>query len=298
MPSPRTRTTDPRRGVIQLVDGRQVSGFPPGHARNSGGRSIDLFLAHQHGCPATEAVEEHHVRDDLARQVGGLIEARLPLGFADVVTGQAVFEVESRHSWREGSRQVLAYAAQCGLPPALALFRAISAAEMLAIFSELRAIDLHGLRSDFIDLWWWTGQAWQQITNPSLCADMPNGAVFGSCAYCGCRVAWFDGSTICYDYDPTHRIRQMHCCAGLCPGAHDSVELCLYWAARRAFPDGNGGSGGDRSDGLGQGGPACREHFRGKAMLRSSQSRSEQEQTRDKEHWQARPGITWLSRAW
>jgi hypothetical protein len=197
---------------------------------------MDLFMARQRGCPATETVEECRVRDDLARHLGGLTEAGLPLGFADVVTSRAVFEVEPRHSWQEGARQVLAYSAQCGLPPALALFRAIPAAEMLGIFTELRAIDLHGLHADFIDLWWWTGQAWQQITSPALCADMPHGAVFGSCGHCGRRVVWLHGSVVCYDYDPARRISQMHCCAGLCPGAHENVEWCLYWAARRAFP--------------------------------------------------------------
>jgi hypothetical protein len=62
------------------------------------------------------------------------------------------------------------------------------------------------------------------------------GAVFGSCGHCGRHVAWLDRSALCYDYDPAHRISQMHCCAGLCPGAHESSEWCLYWAARRAFP--------------------------------------------------------------
>lgn len=59
---------------------------------------MDLFLARQRGCPATETVHEYRVRDDLARQVGGLTEAHLPLGFADVLTAQAVFEVEPRHT--------------------------------------------------------------------------------------------------------------------------------------------------------------------------------------------------------
>ena len=197
---------------------------------------MNLFLARQRGCPATESVEDYRVRDDLARQLGGLTEVCLPLRFADVATSRAVFEVEPRHSWREGARQVLAYSAQCGLPPALAIFRAIPAADMLAIFTELRAIDLHGLHANFITLWWWTGQAWQQITSPESCADMPHGAVFGLCGHCSDRVAWLDRSVLCYDYDPAHRISQMHCCAGLCPVAHENVGSCLYWAARRAFP--------------------------------------------------------------
>ncbi len=185
---------------------------------------MDLLQARRQGCRATETVEEYRVRDDLARQLGGLTEVNLPLGFADVATSRAVFEVEPRHSWREGARQVLAYSAQCGLPPALALFRAIPAAGMLAIFTELRAMDLHGLHADLIDLWWWTGQAWLQITGPELCADMPHGVVFRPCGHCGRHVAWLGRTALCCDYDPAHRISQMHCCAGLCPVAHENVE--------------------------------------------------------------------------
>ena len=70
-----------------------------------------------------------------------------------MLTSTAVFEVEPRHSWREGARQVLAYSAQYGLPRALALFHAIPREEMLTIFTELRAIDLHGLHADFVGLW-------------------------------------------------------------------------------------------------------------------------------------------------
>lgn len=232
----RAREVDRRRGSIQLPDGRSITGIRPGLAGNRGRASMDPLQARRQGCPATETVEEYRVRDDLARQLGGLTEVNLPLGFADVATSRAVFEVEPRHSWREGARQVLAYSAQCGLPPALALFRAIPAAEMLAIFTELRAIDLHGLHADLIDLWWWTGQVWLQITGPEVCADMPHRAVFGPCGHCGGRVAWLDRSALCYDYHPAHRISQMHCCAGLCPVAHENVEWCLYWAARRAFP--------------------------------------------------------------
>lgn len=232
----RTRDADHRRGSIQLPGGRSITGIRPGLAGNRGRPSMDLLRARRHGCPATETVEEHQLRDDLARQLGGVTEADVPLGFADMATRKAVFEVEPRHSWQDGARQVLAYSAQCGLPPALALFRAIPAAEMLTVLTELRAMDLPGLHADFIDLLWWTGQAWQQITSPELCADMPHGAVFGPCGHCGRRVVWFDRSVLCFDYDPANRINQIHCCAGLCPVAHEKVKWCLYWAERRAFP--------------------------------------------------------------
>lgn len=206
----------------------------PGHSGRRGGGSLNLYIARERGYPATETVEEYLVRDDLARQVGGLTEVGLPLGFADVMNSQAVFEVEPRRSWRHGARQVLAYSAQCGLPPALDLFRAIPAAEMLDIFTELRALELRGLRDRFIDLWWWTGQGWRQITSPALCADMPHGAVFGTCEHCGHRVAWLGESVVCYDYGPRHGVSEMHCCAKLCPLAHQNMEWCLYWAAWRA----------------------------------------------------------------
>jgi hypothetical protein len=226
--------TEDRRGVIRLQDGRSIPGIRPGYAGNRGAESLNLLLARQHGCPATETIQEYHLRDDLARQVDGLTEVNLPLGFADVATDWAVFEVEPRRSWRKGARQVLAYAAQCGLPPALALFRAIPKVEMLSIWTELRAVDLNGLTAQSIDLWWWSGQAWEQITDPAVCRDMPDGAVFGTCAYCGQRTAWIDANPTCYGYDPSRGIHEIHCCRGLCPVEHESVTACVYWALKRA----------------------------------------------------------------
>jgi hypothetical protein len=232
-----TQGAEHRRALIHLPGGRSISGFLAGHAGKRGGESMDLFLARQRGCPESETVQEYRLRDDLARQLGGLTEVRMPLGFADVATDRAVFEVEPHHSWQMGARQVLAYAAQCGLPPALALFRAIPEAKMLGIFNRLRAINLHGLcRSKFIDLWWWNGKGWEQITSPASCANMPRGARFETCTYCGHHIAWLDEGKICYDYDPTRRIDWLHCCDGLCPTAHEDVKMCRYWAARRAFP--------------------------------------------------------------
>jgi hypothetical protein len=42
------------------------------------------------------ALEEHRFRDVLAHQTGGVTEAVLHCGCADVMTATAVFEVESR----------------------------------------------------------------------------------------------------------------------------------------------------------------------------------------------------------
>jgi len=197
---------------------------------------MDLFLARQRGCPATETIQEYCLRDELARQLGGLTEVQVSLGFADLATDKAVFEVEPHHTWQTGARQVLAYAAQLGLPPALALFRAIPQAKMLGIYNNLRGVSLHGIcHGDFIDLWWWTGSGWEQITSPDLCSNMPQGAIFEPCSYCGRLVAWLDGSKVAYNYDHTRRINELHCCAELCPVAHEDVSPCLYWAAERAL---------------------------------------------------------------
>lgn len=232
----RIRGAYPRDEVIELPDGREVRGFLPGQAGRRGNRPMGLFSADQRGCPATESTEEYQLRDDLARQVGGLTEVRLPLGFADVMTDDAVFEVEPRHSWRDGARQALAYACQCGLPPALALFRAVTAAEMRGIFTELQAVSLPGIPGGSVSLWWWTGQVWQQVTSLAQCADMPHLAAFGSCRYCSSGVTWLDGSMTGYDYDPRWPVREMHCCEQLCPAEHENVEGCLYWLAQRACP--------------------------------------------------------------
>jgi hypothetical protein len=123
---------------------------------------------------------------------------------------------------------------QRGLPPALALFRAISKAEMLAIDTELRGIYLNGLAVDRIDMWWWSGRIWERIANPAICRDMPDGAVFGSCTYCGQPAAWLDGNRHCYGYGVSRRIEQIHCCPDLCPIEHEAVTGCFYWAAQRA----------------------------------------------------------------
>lgn len=229
------RPSNPR-ATIRLADGRCMSGFMPGHAGNIRTGKLDRLLALDRGYPASEAIPEYRVRDELARQLDGVIEARLPLGFADVVTATAVFEVEPRHSWQTGARQVLAYAAQCGLTPALALFGAIPEREMLRLYRKLRSINVHLTAARVVDLWWWTGADWKQITSSDLCSDMPHGARFGTCRYCSHPVAWLDGNRGGYDYERRmHRVRSMHCCTQLCPARHENVDGCFYWAARRAF---------------------------------------------------------------
>lgn len=105
------------RVTVILPDGRQITGWPPGAA---GGQLL-----------------ERRLRDKLATQLGGITEAQLPYGRADVLTKDTVFEVEPAENWRHGVRQVLAYAAQVGLPPAVALFGTVAAERMLAVYEQL-----------------------------------------------------------------------------------------------------------------------------------------------------------------
>lgn len=62
------------RETVILPDGRQITGRPPGAA---GGQLL-----------------EYRLRDNLATQLGGITEAQLPDGRADVLTKDTVFEVE------------------------------------------------------------------------------------------------------------------------------------------------------------------------------------------------------------
>ena len=135
------------RGSVILPDGRIIRGAKPGMA------GVTL--------------EEHLLRDALARQLGGITEACLPYGRADVMTGAAVFEVETAQKWRTGARQVLAYSAQCGLPPALALFGPIHRDDLLRFYVKLRD------SRPPLALWWWNGYGWEQISSRRVCRNMP-----------------------------------------------------------------------------------------------------------------------------
>jgi hypothetical protein len=82
--TPETARSYHRETVI-LPDGRRITGWPPGAA---GGQLL-----------------EHRLRDNLATQLGGITEAQLPYGRADVLTKDTVFEVEPAENWRHGVRQ-------------------------------------------------------------------------------------------------------------------------------------------------------------------------------------------------
>lgn len=141
---------------LTLPDGRKVFGRMPGASG----------IVHP----------EHQLRDELARQVGGVTEAVLPYGRADVMTEKLVFEVESAGNWRAGVRQVLAYSAQVGLPPSLALFGAMHHDIVLKTYLRLR--DGHPA----IDLWWYAGWSWEHVSSRKHCRNMMEPQSIGAMA--------------------------------------------------------------------------------------------------------------------
>lgn len=228
---------------IRLASGRLIYGYRPGHSRR--GASSNYLHSNLHYLEA-DRMEEYRLRDELARQLDGITEGNVThgtvnLGFADVVTKDKVFEVEPHHSWRHGIRQVIQYAVQCSLTPALALFHVITAYEMRELYDKINDIHLPGLRvADSIELWWWTGSHWDHIVNPRQCADMPHGIRFGSCKHCGNPVAWYGDQGLSYEHCGG-RPMLLHCCMGLCASEHAYVKGCLYWLVRRSSPNRSAG---------------------------------------------------------
>ncbi len=91
----------------------------------------------------------------LAKLLDGACEVVLPVGRADAATNTTVFEVEPARSWRTGVRQVLGYAGQTGLQPALALF---GPADYLKVFLFLRD------RVPHVQLWVHRN-GWERVTS-------------------------------------------------------------------------------------------------------------------------------------
>lgn len=91
----------------------------------------------------------------LAYQTRGICEAVLPVGRADVATESAIFEVEPARQWRTAVRQVLGYAGQTGLAPAIALF---GPEDYLAIYLFVRD------RLPGLGLWVYRYR-WEQVTS-------------------------------------------------------------------------------------------------------------------------------------
>lgn len=134
------------RQHITLPDGRTILGYVPG-------MSGTVHF-------------EHFLRDELARRLRGLTEAKLPYGRADVITEQSVFEVEPFTKWRNGVRQVLAYSAQTGLQPTLALFGEARRDEVLKVFLKLRD------GSPRVHLWWYSSRTWHGVGARRDCRAM------------------------------------------------------------------------------------------------------------------------------
>jgi hypothetical protein len=143
---------------ITLPDGRLIWGRRPGH---SGGNLL-----------------EHRLRDQLAQRVNGITEAVLPYGRADVLTADAVFEVEPAQAWRHAVRQALAYSAQCALPPAIALFGQTHRDDVLKVYLKLRD------GRPPITLWWYSGSDWTRITSRAACLNQEAPEAATSTASC------------------------------------------------------------------------------------------------------------------
>ncbi len=109
---------------------------------------------------------ESVVRDQLARQINGVIEVKLPYGRADVMTKTHVFEVEHLDTYRAGIRQVLAYSVQAAVPPALAVFGRAARERVLKLYLELRD------NKPKIELWWHDGWHWRHISSRTRCITM------------------------------------------------------------------------------------------------------------------------------
>lgn len=135
------------RKSVTLPDGRRVTGKYPGLS------GVTIL--------------EHMLRDELAETVRGMTEAALPYGRADVLSEQAVFEVESYAKWRNGMRQVLAYGMQTGLRPSLALFgKAHGKDDVGRLYKKLRD------GTPRVDLWWFNGTYWTHVHANAACRNM------------------------------------------------------------------------------------------------------------------------------
>lgn len=77
-----------------------------------------------------------------------------------------------RKNSRHGVRQVLAYAAQVGLPPAVALFGTVAAERMLAVYEQLSGGQWATRPPVPVALWWWDKLTWRPITGRGKCRDM------------------------------------------------------------------------------------------------------------------------------
>lgn len=132
--------------TVTVPNGLEVSGYAPGEY------------------PVT--LLEHDLRDALATQTGGVTEATLTYGRADIMTTTFAFEVEPFASWRHGARQALTYAVQTDTIPALALFGNATRDQMTTVYEITRDA------KPFIALWWHIDGKWLPIMSVSQCVDV------------------------------------------------------------------------------------------------------------------------------
>jgi hypothetical protein len=122
----------------------------------AGGR---LFWGHPPGC-RLGPVSERAKRDELATMLRGLVEVRVAVGRADLMTSTHVFEVERLKTWSTGLQQAVAYAAVSEQRPALALVEANDPDRLMKAYLRIRdklphvALWAHGERT-----------GWQPITS-------------------------------------------------------------------------------------------------------------------------------------
>lgn len=101
------------------------------------------------------SIPESVVRDHLNLTLRGRVEVAVPFGRVDIVTDTHVFEVEPFATWRHGARQALAYSAQTGLRPAVAVYGDMSPAWVDEMFESCR---------DMLDVWVLDDDRWAHIT--------------------------------------------------------------------------------------------------------------------------------------
>lgn len=269
--APHPPSPAPGRRALQIPDGSWIDGLEPGFVtRHTQARRIAVARSHpdspafdtiRPGALRRSADSGHHVqaqrqvtiqagahnrrRDDLARQLGGIIEVHMRPGRADVATPRIVFEVEPRRTLEKGAQEAVAYAARCGLQPALAVFGVIPREELSDIYMMLRERRYFGLRAAaHLQLWWWTGTEWNHISTRSRCVNMPRGSTFGPCRHCGRQIVWLAGHSpgrICHNYDPeanydTWADRHEHHCKGLCKTRHVQGPACQIGQVTGSLP--------------------------------------------------------------
>lgn len=99
-------------------------------------------------------LKECDYRDALAVKVGGITEVQMAIGRADVMTPEMVFEVKALAEWKRGVMQVLAYSAESGLPPSIAVFDGGADAPSEEAWRVCKAVG--------VSIWWHGPKGWRR----------------------------------------------------------------------------------------------------------------------------------------